>query len=181
MVRTAPVWRRRDRVQPQIARRTLHQARSDEPLRTRPTERRRALIAESRVCGVVGAALRATHCDYPSRNQMAKDGDWAGEFIDVFLDNVAKPPRGRIVIEAKRCSNLTSNSSRRLFRSGDAATRAVPCAAMPSVRRATIALRKIDAAGRPVCQIELCERHAEAVIARERRPGFEIFDRRDWR
>jgi hypothetical protein len=50
-----------------------------------------------------------------------------------------------------------------------------------SVRRATIVLRKIDAAGRPVRQIELCDRHAEAVIARERRRGFEILDRRDWR
>jgi hypothetical protein len=27
-------------------------------------------------------------------------------------------------------------------------------------------------------QIELCDRHAEAVIAREQRCGFEIFDRR---
>jgi hypothetical protein len=48
------------------------------------------------------------------------------------------------------------------------------------VRRATIVLRKIDAAGRPVRQIELCDRHAEAVIARERKRGFEIFDRRDF-
>jgi len=39
----------------------------------------------------------------------------------------------------------------------------------------------IDAAGRPVRQIELCDRHAEAVIARESKRGFEIFDRRDWR
>src|ERR1017187_2594695 len=44
----------------------------------------------------------------------------------------------------------------------------------------TIVLRKIDAAGRPVRQIELCDRHAEAVIARERKRGFEIFDRSDW-
>ena len=42
-------------------------------------------------------------------------------------------------------------------------------------------LRKIDAAGRPVRQIELCDHHARAVVARERRRGFEIFDRRDWR
>jgi len=46
--------------------------------------------------------------------------------------------------------------------------------------KATIVLRKIDAAGRPV-QIELCDRHAEAVIARERAHGPETFDRRDWR
>ena len=38
--------------------------------------------------------------------------------------------------------------------------------------RATIVLEKIDAAGRPVRQIELCDRHAEAMIARERRRGF---------
>lgn len=50
-----------------------------------------------------------------------------------------------------------------------------------TVRRATIVLRKIDAAGRPVRQIELRGRHAEAVITRERKRGFEIFDRRDWR
>ena len=36
-------------------------------------------------------------------------------------------------------------------------------------------------AGRPVRQIELYDRHAEIVIARERTRGFEIFDRRDWR
>ena len=40
---------------------------------------------------------------------------------------------------------------------------------------------RLDAAGRPVRQIELCDRHAEAVIARERMRGFEIFDRREWR
>jgi hypothetical protein len=34
---------------------------------------------------------------------------------------------------------------------------------------------------RPVRQIELCDRHAETVIARERERGMEIFDRRDWR
>ena len=57
-----------------------------------------------------------------------------------------------------------------------------PCRAPRCVvSRATIVLRKIDASGRPVRQIELCDRHAEAMIARERRRGFEIFDRRDWR
>jgi hypothetical protein len=44
-----------------------------------------------------------------------------------------------------------------------------------------IVLRKLDAAGRPVRQIELCDRHAETVIARERAHGLEILDRRDWR
>jgi hypothetical protein len=37
------------------------------------------------------------------------------------------------------------------------------------MHRATIVLRKIDAAGRPVRQIELCDRHADGVIARERK------------
>jgi hypothetical protein len=46
---------------------------------------------------------------------------------------------------------------------------------------ATIVLRKIDAAGRPVRQIELCDRHAQAVIVRERARGLEVHDRRDWR
>jgi hypothetical protein len=36
----------------------------------------------------------------------------------------------------------------------------------------------MDAASRPVRQVELCDRHAEAVIARERKRGIEIFDRR---
>ena len=44
--------------------------------------------------------------------------------------------------------------------------RAPRCAAM----RATIVLRKIDAAGRPVRQIELCDRHAQALIDRETDP-----------
>jgi hypothetical protein len=58
---------------------------------------------------------------------------------------------------------------------------ACPCRAPRCAEgRATIVLRKIDAAGRPVRQIELCDRHAEAVIARERKRGFEIFDRSDW-
>lgn len=59
---------------------------------------------------------------------------------------------------------------------------ACPCRAPRCAeRRATIVLRKIDAAGRPVRQIELCERHAQVVIARERARGLEIHDRRDWR
>jgi hypothetical protein len=32
-----------------------------------------------------------------------------------------------------------------------------------------------------VRQIELCDRNAEAVIARERKRSLEAFDRRDWR
>jgi len=41
-----------------------------------------------------------------------------------------------------------------------------------SASRATTNLRKVDAAGRPVRQIELCDRHAEIVIARERERGL---------
>jgi hypothetical protein len=57
-----------------------------------------------------------------------------------------------------------------------------PCRALRCDRnRATIVLRKLDAAGRPVRQIELCDRHAEIVTVRERDRGLEILDRRDWR
>jgi hypothetical protein len=53
----------------------------------------------------------------------------------------------------------------------------VPCRAPRcAASHATIVLRKIDAAGRPVRQIELCDRHADAVIAREQTRGLEIFD-----
>jgi hypothetical protein len=45
------------------------------------------------------------------------------------------------------------------------------------LHRATLVLRKINAAGQPVRQIELCDRHAEAVIAREHKRGFEMRDR----
>jgi hypothetical protein len=57
-----------------------------------------------------------------------------------------------------------------------------PCRAPRCAReRATIVLRKLDAAGRPVRQIELRDRHDDVVIARERARGMEILDRRDWR
>lgn len=55
------------------------------------------------------------------------------------------------------------------------------CRARRCQKLATLIAEKVDAAGRHVRQIELCDRHAEAVIARERERGFEIFDRRDWR
>ena len=57
---------------------------------------------------------------------------------------------------------------------------AVPGAAMPRKARDNN-LRKVDRAGRPIRQIELCDRHAETVIARERDRAMEILDRRDWR
>jgi hypothetical protein len=68
-------------------------------LRTRPTKRRHALIAESRVCGVLGAALRATHCDYLPWKQIAKYRDWAGQFINANPDSSPKVPSERIVTE----------------------------------------------------------------------------------
>jgi hypothetical protein len=59
---------------------------------------------------------------------------------------------------------------------------ACPCRAPRCAQtRATIVFRKIDVAGRPVPQIELCDRHARIVIDRERARGLEIHDRRDWR
>lgn len=54
-----------------------------------------------------------------------------------------------------------------------------PCrASRCATSRATIVLRKIDAckAGWFV-QIELCDRHAETVVAHERARGLEILDR----
>ena len=44
-----------------------------------------------------------------------------------------------------------------------------------------IVLRMLDAAGRPVRQIELYDRYADAVVVREQKRGLEILDRRDWR
>jgi len=40
---------------------------------------------------------------------------------------------------------------------------------------------KVDGAGRHVRQLELRDRHAEAVTAREEARRFEIFNRSDWR
>ncbi len=47
--------------------------------------------------------------------------------------------------------------------------------------RATVILRKLDAAGRPIRQIELCDAHAAVVLKRERENGLDVHDRRDWR
>jgi hypothetical protein len=46
--------------------------------------------------------------------------------------------------------------------------------------RVTTVAEKVDAAGRHVRQIELCTRHCDIVIERERSRGSEISDRRDW-
>ena len=53
-----------------------------------------------------------------------------------------------------------------------------PCRA-PKCRplRATVILRKLDAAGRPLRQIELCDAHGDLVIARERARGLDIRER----
>ena len=55
------------------------------------------------------------------------------------------------------------------------------CKAPRCPERATLVAEKVDNAGRHVRQIELCDRHAQIVIARERARGLEILDRRDWR
>jgi uncharacterized Fe-S radical SAM superfamily protein PflX len=44
--------------------------------------------------------------------------------------------------------------------------------------RATLIAEKVDSAGRHVRQIELCTRHCNIVIERERSRGLEICDRR---
>lgn len=53
------------------------------------------------------------------------------------------------------------------------------CKARPCLARATVVAEKVDGAGRHVRQIELCERHCDIVIERERKRGLEICDRRD--
>ncbi len=45
--------------------------------------------------------------------------------------------------------------------------------------RATLIAEKVDGAGRHVRQIELCTRHCQIVVERERSRGLEICDRRD--
>jgi len=44
---------------------------------------------------------------------------------------------------------------------------------------ATLIAQKVDGAGRHVRRIELCTRHGNAVIERERNGGLEICDRRN--
>jgi len=51
------------------------------------------------------------------------------------------------------------------------------CRARSCLKRATLNAEKVDSAGRHVRQIELCERHARVVIARERARSLEIQDR----
>jgi hypothetical protein len=45
--------------------------------------------------------------------------------------------------------------------------------------RATLIAEKVDGAGRHVRRIELCTRHCNIVIERERARGLEISDRRN--
>ena len=52
------------------------------------------------------------------------------------------------------------------------------CKARNCLARATLVAEKVDGAGRHIRQIELCARHSEVVIARERARGLEISDRR---
>jgi hypothetical protein len=53
------------------------------------------------------------------------------------------------------------------------------CKKRRCLARATLIAEKVDGAGRHVRQIELCERHCQIVIERERSRGLEISDRRD--
>jgi len=53
------------------------------------------------------------------------------------------------------------------------------CKARSCLKRTTLIVEKVDTAGRHVRQIELCERHSQIVIERERAGGLEISDRRD--
>ena len=52
------------------------------------------------------------------------------------------------------------------------------CKVSRCTERATTVAEKVDVAGHHVRQIELCDRHCERVIKRERGRGFEISDRR---
>jgi hypothetical protein len=52
------------------------------------------------------------------------------------------------------------------------------CKKVRCLERATLIAEKVDGAGRHVRQIELCLRHCEIVIERERARGLEISDRR---
>ena len=54
------------------------------------------------------------------------------------------------------------------------------CKARGYLVRATLIAEKTDAAGRHVREIELCPRHCQIVIERERARGLEISDRRDY-
>ncbi len=51
------------------------------------------------------------------------------------------------------------------------------CKARGCVARATLIAQKVDAAGRHIRQIELCQRHCQIVIERERSRGLAIATR----
>lgn len=70
------------------------------------------------------------------------------------------------VIETRRCSSLTSIPRPRPFASIGAATFAEAGAKVPQM--ATSIAEKVDAAGRHAGQVELCDRHCDFVINRER-------------
>ncbi len=52
------------------------------------------------------------------------------------------------------------------------------CKARRCWERATLIAEKVDGGGRHIRQIELCTKHGNVVIARERARGLEISDRR---
>jgi len=64
------------------------------------------------------------------------------------------------VVELHRCESVTR------------------CHAKNCRQRATTIARKLDAVGRFIRQIELCDRHAEVVSTRERGRGLRVVDER---
>jgi len=52
------------------------------------------------------------------------------------------------------------------------------CKARSCPEHATLIAQKVDGAGRHIRQVELCARHCDIVIKRERTRGLEICDRR---
>jgi hypothetical protein len=55
---------------------------------------------------------------------------------------------------------------------------AAPCRVHRCAQRATTILRKADAGGRFLRQVETCDAHTEQVLARERGHGLQVTDRR---
>jgi len=52
------------------------------------------------------------------------------------------------------------------------------CRAARCLLRATLVLRKAEANGRPLGQVELCDAHTGVVVAQEARRGLGVTDRR---
>src|SRR5258708_434510 len=89
------------------------------------------------------------------------------------------PVSAHTIYNPRLCSSPTSTpepASVRVYRCAySAPCRAPRCRPQP----ATLILRKLDAAGRPLKQVELCDAHSKIVITRERARGLEIRELRD--